>query len=38
MGIDELQILRAACCVAGLDGEIDERERAALHVLVERAG
>ena len=38
MSIDELQILRAACCVAGLDGEIDEREREALKVLVDRAG
>lgn len=38
MGIDELQILRAACCVAGLDGTIDHRELEALKELVKRAG
>jgi len=34
----DLELLRAACCVAGLDGEITDRERAALEVLVEKAG
>ena len=38
MGMDELEILKAACCVAGLDGEISEREKQALKVLVARAG
>ncbi len=38
MGMDELEILKAACCVAGLDGEISEREKQALKVLVKRAG
>ena len=38
MGMDELEILKAACCVAGLDGEISEREKQALKVLVGRAG
>ncbi len=38
MGMDELEILKAACCVAGLDGEISEREKQALKILVGRAG
>ena len=38
MGMDELEILKAACCVAGLDGEISEHEKQALKVLVKRVG
>ncbi|MCP3905253.1 MAG: hypothetical protein GY715_16630 [Planctomycetes bacterium] len=35
---DELEILKAACCVAGLDGSIDDRERDLVRALAERAG
>lgn len=38
MSMKDLEILKAACCVAGLDGEITEPERKALKVLAERAG
>ncbi len=38
MSMKDLEILKAACCVAGLDGEISENERKALNVLAERAG
>ncbi len=38
MSMKDLEILKAACCVAGLDGEISEKERQALNVLAERAG
>lgn len=34
----DLEILKAACCVAGLDGRIDDRERQTLRVLADRAG
>ncbi len=34
----DLELLRAACCVAGLDGEVGEDERAAIEILQERAG
>ncbi|MHC5114800.1 MAG: TerB family tellurite resistance protein [Planctomycetota bacterium] len=35
---DQLEILRAACCVAGLDQTIDDRERQLAQVLAKRAG
>ena len=38
MSIDDVTILRAACCIAGLDGDIDPREMQALTLLVKRAG
>jgi len=34
----DVEILRAACCVAGLDGRVCERERALLHRLAKKAG
>lgn len=34
----DLELLRAACCIAGLDGEVGEEERAAIETLQERAG
>lgn len=34
----DVEALRAACCVAGLDGEIEERERKLLERLAQRAG
>lgn len=34
----DLELLRAACCIAGLDGEVGEEERAAIEILQERAG
>jgi tellurite resistance protein len=36
--LDDLEILRAACAVSGLDGESAEAERALLRQLAERAG
>ena len=37
-GFDKLEILRAACCIAGLDRASDERELALLRALAKRAG
>ena len=34
----DVEILRAACCIAGLDGEICDRERPLLDRLAEKAG
>ena len=36
--LDDLEILKAACCVAGLDGTIDDRERDLVRALAIRAG
>lgn len=36
--MDKVDILRAACCVAGLDGEISEEEERLLRRLKESAG
>ncbi|USN99757.1 MAG: hypothetical protein H6810_03600 [Phycisphaeraceae bacterium] len=38
MVMEEVELVRAACCVAGVDGEVTERERAVLQRLAERAG
>jgi tellurite resistance protein len=38
MGINDLEILKAACCIAAADGEITEAEREAVQVLADRAG
>ncbi|MHC4948737.1 MAG: TerB family tellurite resistance protein [Planctomycetota bacterium] len=38
MGMDELEVLRAACCVAALDGDISGTELPLLRRLAERAG
>jgi len=38
MPMTSVEVLRAACCVAGLDGEFDEREVALLRRLAEKAG
>lgn len=38
MSMTAVEILRAACCVAGLDREIDERELKILRDLAEHAG
>ena len=37
-GFDELEVLRAACCVAGLDRASDERELTLIRTLAKRAG
>jgi tellurite resistance protein len=34
----KVEILRAACCVAGIDGETDEKELAVLRDLAEEVG
>lgn len=34
----DVEILRAACCIAGLDTDISEREERLLRKLAERAG
>ncbi len=38
MSMSEVEILHAACCIAGLDGRITPRERSMVQVLAERAG
>ena len=38
MSTKEVEILRAACCIAGLDGEICESEERLLRELQEQAG
>jgi uncharacterized tellurite resistance protein B-like protein len=38
MSLNDLEVLRAACCVAGLDGEVSARELPLLKQLAERAG
>lgn len=38
MSIDEVELLRAACCVAGLDGQVTEEEEQLLRDLKEHAG
>ena len=38
MVMDDVEILRAACCIAGLDEHVCEKERPALQRLAERAG
>ena len=35
---EDVDLLRAACCIAGLDGSISEGEMEILRGLVERAG
>ena len=34
----KVELLRAACCVAGIDGEIDEAEFAVLKKLADDVG
>ena len=36
--MDDLEILRAACCIAGLDQEIGDQEQPYLRKLADRAG
>jgi tellurite resistance protein len=36
--MDDVAILRAACCVAGLDQRVDEREQRMLERLANQAG
>jgi hypothetical protein len=38
MAMQELELLRAACCIAGVDGEINEPEKAVLGALAKRVG
>lgn len=38
MSITDVELLRAACCVAGLDGEVTEPEEQILRTLKEKAG
>lgn len=38
MGMLDVELLRAACCVAALDGETTPGERAIIDKLAERAG
>lgn len=38
MSMSKTEVLRAACCVAGLDGKVDERERVMLERLANYAG
>lgn len=38
MGYNEVEILRAACCIAAMDEEVCERERPILEKLRERLG
>lgn len=36
--MSDLEVLRAACCVAGADGKVDEHERRVIERLAEKAG
>jgi tellurite resistance protein len=36
--MDDVAILRAACCVAGLDERVDDREQRMLERLADKAG
>lgn len=36
--MNKVEVLRAACCIAGADGEIDEQERALLERMAKGAG
>ena len=36
--LDDLEVVKAACCIAGLDGEISDREGPVLRKLADRAG
>jgi len=38
MLVEQVEILRAACCVAGVDGELSEREERVLRKLKENVG
>lgn len=38
MPIDDVELLRAACCIAAMDREVSDRESKALATLRERAG
>ncbi len=38
MSMKEVELLRAACCIAGLDGEVTDSEREAIESLADRAG
>lgn len=38
MGMKEVEVLRAACCLAGIDGEICQREHPLLARLARAAG
>ena len=38
MSMQDVQILRAACCLAGIDGEISDKERPLLQRLATEAG
>ena len=37
-GMKKVEVLRAACCVAGIDGETSPEERRVLDMLAQRAG
>lgn len=36
--MSDLEVLRAACCIAGADGKVDERERRVIEQLARKAG
>lgn len=38
MVMEDVELLRAACCIAGADGEISARERETLENMAERVG
>lgn len=38
MSMSDLELLRAACCVAGTDGSVSDRERRFIQRLAEKAG
>lgn len=38
MSIDDVQILRAACCIAGLDRKVCDKEHPFLQRLAQKAG
>lgn len=38
MSMSKTEVLRAACCIAGLDGKVCERERVMLERLANHAG
>ena len=38
MSMDQVQILRAACCVAGIDEHVNDRERELLERIAEHVG
>ena len=36
--MQEVEVLRAACCVAGIDGEVTENELVMINQLAAKAG